>query len=85
MRFFVRDAGGVLGSLEVEVVLSNGLALPVGAVLGLLQGDRWAPAAPQFVVGNLLDGEVRFRFRAIGLGSAWVIDDVYVDPWASSD
>ena len=50
-------------------------------MLGLLQGDRWAPAAPQFVVGNLLDGEVRFRFRAIGLASAWVIDDVYVDPY----
>jgi hypothetical protein len=81
MRFFVRDAGGILGSLEVEVVLSNGLALPVGAVLGLLQGDDWAPAAPQLVVGNLLDDEVRFRFRAVGLGSDWVIDDVYVDPY----
>ena len=81
IRFFVRDAGGILGSLEVEVVLSNGLALPVGAVLGLLQGDDWAPSPPQLVVGNLLDGEVRFRFRAIGLGSAWVIDDVYVDPF----
>jgi hypothetical protein len=31
--------------------------------------------------GNLIDDEVRFRFRAIGLDSSWVIDDVYVDPY----
>jgi len=81
MRFFVRDTGSILGALEIEVVLSNGVALPVGAVLGLLQGDDWAPALPQLVVANLIDDEVRFRFRAIGPGSEWVIDDVYVDPY----
>jgi hypothetical protein len=81
MRFFLRDAGSILGSLEIEVVLSNGLSLPIGVVLGLLQGNAWAPSATQLIVGNLLDDEVRFRFRAIGLGSEWVIDDVYVDPY----
>jgi hypothetical protein len=80
MRFFARDTGSILGALEVEVVLSNGLAVPVGAVLGLLHGD-WAPAPPQLVVANLIDDEVRFRFRAVGLGSSWVVDDVYVDPY----
>jgi hypothetical protein len=81
MRFFVRNTGGILGTLTVEVVPDDGLALPVGVVLGLVQGDEWSPSLPQPVVANLIDGEVRFRFTAGGLGSSWVIDDVYVDPY----
>jgi hypothetical protein len=81
LRFFVRDAGGLLGALSVEVVSSDGLVLPVGAVSGLLQGDEWAPSLPLPVLANLVDDEVAFRFTATGLGSARVIDDVYVDPY----
>ncbi len=80
MRFFARDTGSVLGSLKVDVVLSDGVALPVGVVLGLLHGD-WAPSPVLPVVANLIDDEVAFRFTAVGLGSSWVVDDVYVDPY----
>jgi hypothetical protein len=80
MRFFTRDTGSILGSLKVDVVLQDGLALPVGVVLGLLHGD-WAPSPVLPVVANLLDDEVAFRFTAVGLGSSWVVDDVYVDPY----
>lgn len=80
MRFFLRNHGGLLGSLTVEVVTSSGLVLPVGIVPGLIGDDDWNPSAPLAVVGNLVDGEVSFRFTADGRGS-YVIDDVYVDPY----
>jgi hypothetical protein len=81
MRFFVRNGGGLLGTLSVEVVTSGGLALPVGIVAGLLGDDDWAPSAPMPVLANLVDDEVSFRFTAGGLGGTWTIDDVYVDPY----
>jgi hypothetical protein len=81
MRFFARSAGGVLGTLKVEVVLGGGVSLPIGVLAGLTQGEEWAPTPVLPIVANLLDDEVRFRFTAIGIGSAWVIDDVYVDPY----
>lgn len=81
MRFFARNSGGIVGSLTVEVVLDGGLALPVGVLLGLLEDEDWGPSSPLPVVANLIDDEVRFRFSAGGIGSSWVIDDVYVDPY----
>jgi hypothetical protein len=81
MRFFLRNQGGLLGALQVDVVLSNGFTLPVGVVAGLLGDDEWSPSTPLLVVGNLIDDEVSFRFTAIGLGGTWTIDDVYVDPY----
>lgn len=81
MRFFLRNRGGLLGALKVDVVMSNGLTLPVGVIPGLLGDDDWNPSPTLLVVGNLLDDEVAFRFTAIGLGGSYVIDDVYVDPY----
>jgi hypothetical protein len=81
MRFFARSAGGVLGTLKVEVLFGGGGSLPVGVLAGLTQGDEWAPSPVLPIVVNLLGDEVRFRFTAIGIDSAWVIDDVYVDPY----
>jgi hypothetical protein len=81
MRFFLRNRGGLLGTLTVEVITSSGLALPVGIIPGLLGDDDWNPSAPLLVVGNLLDDEVSFRFTAGGIGGSYVIDDVYVDPY----
>ncbi len=86
LRFFARNDGSWLGALNVEALVEdNGgqiLALPIGGALG---HARWAPTLPLPVVANLLPvlpGEhtlVAFRFTAAG--SAWVIDDVYVDPY----
>ena len=71
----------MLGTLKVEVLFGQGGSLPVGIVAGHIQGDEWAPSPVLPIVANLLDDEVRFRFTAIGIDSAWVIDDVYVDPY----
>jgi hypothetical protein len=81
MRFFLRNRGGLLGTLKVDVVMSNGLTLPIGVIPGLLGDDDWNPSPTLLVLGNLLDDEVSFRFSAIGLGGSYVIDDVYVDPY----
>ena len=81
MRFFLRNGGGLLGALKVDVVMGNGHTLPMGLIPGLLSDDGWTPSPPLLVVGNLLDDEVSFRFTAVGLGGTYVIDDVYVDPY----
>lgn len=86
LRLFARNDGSWLGTLNVEALVEaesgHALALPIGGALG---HARWAPTLPLPVVANLLPvlpGEhtlVAFRFTATG--SAWVIDDVYVDPY----
>jgi len=88
LRFFARNTGSMLSLLKVEVLFEDKLglvkALPIGAVAGT---SAWAPTLPMPVIANLLPlvpGEltpVRFRFTPVGLGAAWRIDDVYVDPF----
>jgi hypothetical protein len=85
MRFFVRNTGGMLGSLRVEVLFEGPggdvRSLPIGIVLGVTAGDEWAPAMPMPIIANLLSSSVAFRFTATGPGSSWRIDDLYIDPY----
>jgi hypothetical protein len=91
IRFFARNTGSPLGALSVEALVNTvgGLtaAVPIGVVTDL--GDRWAPRPPMPIVANLLpllpDDDhttVRLRFSALGVGSSWALDDVYVDPYS---
>jgi hypothetical protein len=91
IRFFARNAGSPLGALSVEALVRTPLGLtvtvPIGVVAGL--GRDWAPTLPMPIVANLLPllpGDdfttVRLRFSAVGLGSSWTVDDVYVDPYS---
>jgi hypothetical protein len=89
VRYFAKNRGIVaLSSLVVEVVLLDQygrpvLALPAGVHTGF---SSWHPSLPGVALLNLtgvLSGgkaNVAFRFRPIGLGAKWQIDDVYVDP-----
>jgi hypothetical protein len=89
VRYFAKNRGLVaLSSLVVEVVLLDKygrpvLALPAGVHTGL---STWHPSLPGVALLNLtgvLSGgkaNVAFRFRPVGLGAKWQIDDVYVDP-----
>ena len=89
VRYFAKNRGIVaLSSLVVEVVLLDSygrpvLALPAGVHTGL---SSWHPSLPGVALLNLtgvLNGgkaNVAFRFRPVGLGAKWQIDDVYVDP-----
>lgn len=82
IRFFARNTGSPLAPLTVTVkfktLLGVPVELPVGTVVG---GADWQPTLPLLLVGNLLSDEVRFTFTP-SEGSAWRIDDVYVDPYS---
>ena len=85
IRFFARNVGLPTGLLVVSATLPGGLTLPVGTVVNPLPG--WAPTLPMPVVANLLtllggSTTVRFQFVAVGLGSAWHVDDVMLDPYS---
>ena len=89
VRYFAKNRGIVaLSSLVVEVVLLDRygrpvLTLPAGVHTGL---GSWHPSLPGVALLNLtgvLSGgkaNVKFRFRPVGLGAKWQIDDVFVDP-----
>jgi hypothetical protein len=82
VRFFARNTGSASAPLTVTVKFKTlaGLPveLPVGTVLG---GAEWQPTLPLPLVGNLLSDEVRFTFTPAA-GSAWQVDDVYIDPYS---
>lgn len=91
-RYFAKNRGTILlSSLAVDVLFEDPVtgkvrALPAGVHTG---GTSWHPSLPAVVLLDLLapvtgeDGRiaVAFRFRPIGIGARWQIDDVYVDPF----
>jgi hypothetical protein len=87
LRFFARNDGSVLSTLDVEVRFEDAAgsvrSLRIAELLGR---PGWQPTPPLPVVANLLPllpGDrtaVEFRFRPSGYGD-WTIDDIYVDPW----
>lgn len=90
LRFFARkNAGPVTATLAVEVcyvdALGESRSLQIGSVSAT---PEWAPTPswPVAVNAPLLRGggtEVSFRFTP-SEGSAWQMDDVYVDPWRAN-
>jgi hypothetical protein len=88
-RFFVRNVGSSRGSLKVDVAVKSLLGL-----VSILDGGsisasgEWAPSARVgLTLTNLCSllgvRAVSFRFRAVGTGAAFQVDDVYLDPWKS--
>ena len=88
-RFFAKRVGGsLLSTLRVDVEFEDALGkthfLPIGLVG--LNGGSWQPTLPMLMVANLLPllpGDhtpVALRFVPQG-GGAWLVDDVYVDPF----
>ena len=88
LRFFARNEGSSLDRLDVDVLFEdaggNVRSLRIWSVTG---HSRWSPTLPVPILVNLLPllpGEqtpVAFRFSSPDSGSAWTIDDVYVDPY----
>jgi hypothetical protein len=88
-RFFVRNVGSSQGSLKVDVVAESLLGvvsiLDGGSVTGT---GAWAPS-PRIglTFTNLCSllgvKAIAFRFRVVGTGAAFQVDDVYLDPWKS--
>jgi hypothetical protein len=84
MRFFARSAGGPTGVLAVDVLYSDANGEPQALRIGMVNADEaseWTPVAPLPITANTTEMDVQFRFTALGAGSEWLIDDVYVDPY----
>jgi hypothetical protein len=89
-RFFVRNVGSSTGSLKVDIAVKS----LVGGLVSILDGGSvsgsgvWAPS-PRIglTFTNLCSllgvKAVAFRFRVVGSGAAFQVDDVYLDPWKS--
>jgi hypothetical protein len=82
VRFFAKNTGSAEGGLKVEVIV-KGKTYLAGIIRG---GSAWAPteilpsSAPQY------RGAVTYQVRLTALGSnaAFVLDDVYFDPYKSA-
>jgi hypothetical protein len=84
MRFFARSVGDPGGTLDVEVLWTDADGIPQELTIGTVSADgaaEWTPVAPLAITANTYEMTVAFRFTAHGTGSAWLIDDVYVDPY----
>ena len=92
LRLYASNSGTfLLSNLQVNVIYKTALGVTVEhPVLGLgIGGSAWMPTLPMPLVADLtgalaLDGvttDVRFRFKPLGLGASYRIDDVYVDPF----
>jgi hypothetical protein len=94
LRMFGSDRGGTDSGVHVRVLwygLANKL-LGITDANTFAPGGGWAPTDSVRSTGgcNLLlpilgSTSARVELTPLGNGSAWRIDDVYVDPWASRD
>jgi len=78
------------GGLHVQVVVPSALGLVTVLDGGTVYGNgSWAPS-PRMelllcnVTSLLGTNAVAFRFTPVGSGTAYQIDDVYLDPWKST-
>jgi hypothetical protein len=92
IRMFGADKGGTDSGLRVRVVWYGLL----NTVLGISDyttfkgGGAWSPTATcdsrggfNLILPILGSTYARVQLTPIGAGSAWKIDDLYVDPWES--
>jgi len=88
LRFLTRNVGASSGRLRVQVIVPSLLGgllsvLDAGTVSG---SGTWAPSPRVALllsnVTNLIGTRaVAFKFTPVGLGAAYQVDDVYLDPW----
>jgi hypothetical protein len=88
LRFFARrTAGSPLSALGIAVVvLGPGKEHRIPLVPVVQTSDEWSVTTPRLILANLIGlytGEatrIQLQFTA-SPGSAWQVDDVYVDPY----
>lgn len=88
MRFFARNSGSPSSALKVEVIYTSRDGSQRTATAGYVTGSgSWMPSPALFFLrytAPAINGNgqtwASFRFRPIGWGGNWQIDDLYVDP-----
>jgi hypothetical protein len=89
LRFMARRLSGS-GGLHVQVVVPSLLGLLTVLDGGTVYGNgTWAPSPRMELllcnITSLLGTKaVAFRFTPVGSGTAYQMDDVYLDPWKST-
>jgi hypothetical protein len=89
LRFMARRLSGS-GGLHVQVIVPSLLGLLTVLDGGTVSGSgSWTPSPRMSLllcnVTSLLGTRaVAFRFTPVGSGTAYQIDDVYLDPWKST-
>jgi hypothetical protein len=92
VRMFASDAGGSDAGLHVRIYWYGLLNKLLGATdyTTFAPGADWAPTSklnsgsvPLLAVPLLGSTSARIQLTPLGDGSAWQVDDVYVDPWLS--
>jgi hypothetical protein len=84
MRFFAHSTGDAAGTLDVEVLYTDGDGNGQALTIGTITGDsavEWTPVTPLPITANTYEMTVAFRFTPQGSDSSWLIDDVYIDPY----
>jgi hypothetical protein len=93
LRMFGADAGGTDSGLHVRVLWYGLLNILLGSsdYNTFAGGNGWAPTDNVKSTGGInvlipLVGSTsaRVQISPIGSGSAWRIDDFYIDPWTSA-
>jgi hypothetical protein len=81
VRFFAKNAGVAWGGMKVEVIV-KGSVYQAGTVF---PGSTWAPTPILLSYAPAYKGAVTYQVRLtpVGAGSAFVVDDVYFDPFKS--
>jgi hypothetical protein len=86
-RFFARRLWPTGSDLKVEVLWwQSGATHATTVELHPIGGLLWAPVAPlnlpsEHLTGGALE-PVQFRFTVTGRFGAWLLDDIYVDPFS---
>jgi hypothetical protein len=91
MRFFVKNTGAETGTLKVSMTYEDGSydthTVELATLTSADAGAEWTPSpvvdltAPLVALLDDDEAPVWFSFSAEGEGSAWLLDDVYVDPY----
>jgi hypothetical protein len=79
VRFFAKSAAASGGQLKVQILVKGGVydAGIVGA------GSTWAPSPMLASNAPNYSGAVTYQVRFTALSGAFVVDDVYFDPYVS--
>jgi hypothetical protein len=89
MRFFLRNSGAPTGRLKVEIRTVTPLGLVTTLLPTTLTGSGdWQLSPPILLVANIgallsRGGVTPISIRFTANGGAWLLDDVYVDPYRS--
>ncbi|MGN6255475.1 MAG: hypothetical protein ACTHO8_10935 [Solirubrobacterales bacterium] len=82
LRSMARDSGVAGAKLRVEIV-SEALEATRNRVVAGDKGEDWGPTQPLAQNFGLLGGgDSSVRIRVTAVGGDWLVDNVYVDPFA---